>query len=474
MNDMKLGAAYIRVSTAEQAELSPDSQLKMIMDYAKHNNIILSNDHIYSDEGISGRNAEKRPAFQKMISMAKQKPRPFDVILVWKFSRFARNREDSIVYKSMLRKQCGIDVISISEPMGEDNTAVLMEALFEAMDEYYSLNLAQEVKRGMHEKISRGGIIGKPPLGYIVKDGIFVPEPQEAEIVKGIFEDYLRGVPIIQIAINLNALGVTSKNGKLFNTSRIRYILSNPVYIGKLQYSLNSKDLDGIVNGQHLPIISDEMYEAVQNKLSKTRSHYPKNYKRTKTDYYFKGLVRCSNCGATLVRGHERYLQCCKYARGQCEVSHNIKIDKLKEITLDALQQVMLPQATINFVPNDAMPKSNPKNNGISLQLRKEYQKLERINYAFEEGIDTIDEYKTKKAKILATIDTLKSMLAEAEPPTASIDNFKMAVSKVLSIISDPTVSPHIYNEALYSVVDKIVFDRRKNTFDFFYKNIIS
>lgn len=154
---MKIGAAYIRVSTDMQLELSPESQLKAIRDYAKKNDIILSNEFIFRDEGISGRKAEKRPDFMRMIAVAKSKPKPFDVILIWKFSRFARNREDSIVYKSMLRKQCGIDVISISEQLSEDKTSILIEALLEAMDEYYSINLAEEVKRGMTEKARRVG-----------------------------------------------------------------------------------------------------------------------------------------------------------------------------------------------------------------------------------------------------------------------------------------------------------------------------
>ena len=84
---MKLGAAYIRVSTDMQVELSPDSQLKMIKQYAASNDIVISNDFIFADDGISGRSAEKRPQFMKMIALAKTKPKPFDVILVWKFSR---------------------------------------------------------------------------------------------------------------------------------------------------------------------------------------------------------------------------------------------------------------------------------------------------------------------------------------------------------------------------------------------------
>lgn len=148
---MKIAACYIRVSTDDQLEYSPDSQLSLIKKYAKDNGYILPDDYIFIEsEGISGRKADKRPSFQRMIAKAKQKPTPFETLLLWKFSRFARNREDSIVYKSMLHKQ-GINVISISEPIGDDKMSVILEAMIEAMDEYYSLNLSEEVRRGMFE-----------------------------------------------------------------------------------------------------------------------------------------------------------------------------------------------------------------------------------------------------------------------------------------------------------------------------------
>ena len=117
MSDLKIGAAYIRVSTHDQEEYSPESQVKMIHDYASKNGIIIPNEYVFRDDGISGRKADKRPEFMRMISTAKQKPAPFEVILVWKFSRFARNEEESIVYKSLLRKECKVDVVSVSEPI---------------------------------------------------------------------------------------------------------------------------------------------------------------------------------------------------------------------------------------------------------------------------------------------------------------------------------------------------------------------
>lgn len=110
---MKVAAAYIRVSTDDQLEYSPDSQLEKIKLYAEKNQILLLEEFIFVDEGISERKTKNRPAFNEMIGLVRRKSKPFDVILVWKFSRFARNREDSIVYKSMLRKEQNIDVTQV-------------------------------------------------------------------------------------------------------------------------------------------------------------------------------------------------------------------------------------------------------------------------------------------------------------------------------------------------------------------------
>ena len=174
---MKIAAAYVRVSTDDQLEYSPDSQLQAIRDYAKSHDLILAEEYIFREEdGRSGRQAEKRPEFMRMISTAKQQPPPFEVILCWKYSRFARNQEESIVYKSMLKKD-SIEVISISEPLIDGPFGSLIERIIEWMDEYYSIRLSGEVKRGMTEKVSRGEPVTIPPLGYLMENKQLVPNP---------------------------------------------------------------------------------------------------------------------------------------------------------------------------------------------------------------------------------------------------------------------------------------------------------
>ena len=136
--DCRLAAAYIRVSTDDQVELSPASQLVEIRKWGSANGYIVPDEFVFVDEAKSGRRVTGRDEFRRLIGSAKQKPKPFDAILLWKFSRFARNRDDAVLYKSILRKQLHIEVISIKEPIAEGKLGIIMEAMIEAMDEYYS------------------------------------------------------------------------------------------------------------------------------------------------------------------------------------------------------------------------------------------------------------------------------------------------------------------------------------------------
>lgn len=146
-------ALYARVSSEKQdVDLSVSAQLKALRENAVKNNYQVIKEYV--DEAETGRTTA-RPAFREMIATARRPERPFDIILIWKYSRFARNREDSIIYKAMLRKN-KVQVISITEPFDDSPTGRLLEAMIESLDEFYSDNLSEEVSRGMRESASRG------------------------------------------------------------------------------------------------------------------------------------------------------------------------------------------------------------------------------------------------------------------------------------------------------------------------------
>lgn len=479
-DNMKTAAAYIRVSTDDQIEYSPDSQLKAIRKYAKEHELILPEEFIFIDEGISGRKADKRPSFQRMIGTAKLKPKPFDVILLWKFSRFARNRQDSIVYKSMLRKQCGIDVVSISEQLGEDNTSILIEALIEAMDEYYSLNLAEEVKRGMNEKFSRGGVVSQPPFGYKMDNGIFAPDKANASVVQMIYDDYLSGMGARQIAAKLNDMGIRSTKGNRFENRTIEYILTNPTYIGKLRRSKNGRDnLDRfhqnaentlIIDGKHQPIISKEIYEAVQQRLADNKKLYTRYARHEPVEFMLKGLVKCDNCGATLtMMASHKFLQCHQYSKGACKVSHCVKIDKINTSVIEKLKSDFEHQNFEIAVESRSPVRSSPD---VAAMLEREKKKLSRIREAYEAGIDSLEEYRENKQKIQSRIDELTAQ-AETSAPKTEADIKELISGRIkagLSILESDETSETLKNMTLRSFVDRIIFMKPKGIVEIFYK----
>lgn len=310
----KIGFGYVRVSTDKQEELSPESQRKLLNEYAKNNKIHLLK--IYFEIGISGRKADKRQEFQKMIGAAKSKEHPVDVILVWKFSRFARNQEESIVYKSLLKKDHNVDVISVSEPLAEGPFGSLIERIIEWTDEYYSIRLSGEVTRGMTERAMRGGYQACPPLGYIIierqKPPVIVPA--EAKIIKLIFDLYVNHKKsFFEIARHLNVMGLTTVRGNEFERRSIEYIIQNPLYCGMIRWNRTENETNRIkdkkewiiAQGHHAPIISKEIFEEAQKILQSTsiprRSRPSASY-----THWLSGTLKCPACGRTMTAKHIR------------------------------------------------------------------------------------------------------------------------------------------------------------------------
>lgn len=477
--DLKTAAAYIRVSTDNQTELSPDSQIKVVQQYAKQHGYIIPKEFIFRDDGISGRSADKRPQFNLMIATAKQKPSPFSAVLLWKFSRFARNQEESIFYKSMLRKN-GVEVISISEPMVDGPFGTLIERIIEWSDEYYSIRLSGEVKRGMTEKVERGGAVSIPSFGYNIENKKYVINPDTAPFVKKIFADYLNGVTMLKIAQNLNALKIKTTRGNLWENRTVEYILRNPVYIGKIRWNpkrrtqRNYDDPDiMIVDGQHEPIIDDKTFYRVQELLDINRKkHLPHTHSKTvNEEYMLHGLVKCSNCGASLsmaVKGTS--LQCVNYIHGKCNKSHSISIKKLNEMVITSLDNMLRTGVFPLSVRNVNKTNSEETEIDINNLIAKEEQKLRRIKEAFEDGIYTLEEYKESKQAIDSQIEMLKKKFIK--PQNSEKQLRKKLIEKYKNVpiqLRNNKLSEAEKNDLLRSFVDKIVFNRENTSIQIYF-----
>ena len=437
---LQKAAAYIRVSTEDQTEFSPNAQLKAIKKYCNANSIILENKHIYIDEGISGRKANIRPAFQNMIKHAKNME--FNLILVHKFDRFARSREDSVVYKSLLKKEYGIRVISITETIDDDKFSIILEAMLEAMAEYYSVNLSEEVKKGMTEKAQRGQFQAAPPFGYKMENKNLVVLDNEAKAVKLIFNDFLSGLGFLEIAKKINQLGFLTHRGNKFENRTIEYILKNPVYVGMTRWTSHNKNeqaSNGLISSEsykqscdywasnssskqscsgwassdksmpfysntgtilakssHEVIIDYSTFTMVQEKLAARKKLTKRYYKcaNSKHLHWLNGLVHCQYCGSTFVRNQGDYYNCNGYSKGKCSMSQNIKISLIESAVLKQIK-IDFPDA-VTFLQESKISFNNDVEIILS-QLKKISEKETRAKNAYLSGVDSLAEYDENK-----------------------------------------------------------------------------
>lgn len=476
-------AVYLRVSTDEQAELSPESQLEKIQEYAKREGIVILQDHIYLDAGVSGKKAEKRPAFLRMIAAAKDKDCPFTTLLVWKFSRFARNQEESIFYKSILRSKCGVDVVSISEPLIAGHFGSLIERIIEWMDEFYSIRLSEEVKRSMEVNARRGKLQATPSFGYRVQDGKLVEVPEEAELVRWMFRSFVDGKGLYPIARALNDMGIRTHRGNPFENRTVEYILRNPVYIGKLRWNPTGRTHRDFCNeniilaeGEHAPLIAPDLWDAAQLRLDEVKLQW--GYKArptTELKHWLSGLVRCSSCGATLIFSHPHYYKCNNYARGRCKSSQHIKA----EVLADALVQQMHADATA-LQPLPYHMTYSPKSGGgdiarLETVLRECEKKKARLQDAYLSGVIALEEFATVKRDLEATVAQTQAQLDSLQARTdeehiqATLRN---AIADALQTLTSPDATLEQKNNAARTVLDTCVFDKATATLTITYRSI--
>jgi len=355
-------AIYARVSSDKQdVDLSISAQLKALRDYAlKHEHTTVRE---FVDEAESGRTTA-RPAFREMISTARRPSRPFEIVLVWKYSRFARSREDSIVYKTLLRKH-GVQVISITEPFEDTPTGRLLEAMIESLDEFYSANLGEEVLRGLRESASRGFYVsGYAPYGYRrvkVKDGTkdrvkLEPVPRQAAVVGRLFGRVLEGMGLKELGMELRQEGIASPTDKGWGKTTLYHILTNEVYTGTLVWgrkARNNKLPPVRVEHAWTAIVDRATFDRVQETL-KERAPAQRHPRRTSSKYLLSGLARCGSCGKALVgqdakSGKFSYYVCgtlLKKGAGTCN-AHYLNAAKFENLVIDKIRERILTEQNL-------------------------------------------------------------------------------------------------------------------------------
>ena len=391
---------YGRYSDAGQSEQSIEGQRKVCYEFAEHNdyNIIAE----YIDRATTGTEAENRHEFQRMI--ADSTKRQFQGVLVYQLDRFARNREDSVIYKSVLKKN-GVRVLSARENITSDASGILLESVLEGLAEYFSAENSQKVIRGMALTAEKCEFTGSGvPLGYKIVDKKFALNEDEAPIVKRIFEMYLANKTMVEIIRYLNDNGVKTSKGNPFNKDSIRRILVNRKYLGI--YIFKGKETpSGIPR-----IIDDSTFEQVQILLQKNKKA-PARTKTVEENYLLTTKLFCGHCKAAMTgmsgksstgKVHQYYSCVTQRKRGDCN-KKNVQKAYIENSVVDGVLSI-LTDDYIKDIAKKVSDLSAKENNTdtvkrLKKQLKENETAIANLIKAIETGkaVDVLSEQIEKR-----------------------------------------------------------------------------
>ena len=405
-NSARLGVIYARYSSHNQKEESIEQQVDECMAFAVQNGIKII--HVYADKALSGR-TDKRPQFQRMMRDAEK--RGFSVVIAYKSNRIARDMLNALKYEDRLGKY-GIETLYAKEEFG--NTAAGRFALRTMMNvnQFYSENMAEDIKRGMRDNAENCKVNGALPLGYVKgPDGRYAIDPDEAAVVREIYEKVLEGVAFIDIANDLSARGIKTKQGNLWNKGSFHRMLTNDVYIGVYRHSGYVKE------GGVPPIIEREVFFTMQKYLETKKN--PRGRHRENNDYLLTGKLYCGYCQAPMVgvsgtsrTGSKHYYYTCNTRRtgGDCR-KENVRKDYIERLVAERTQRFILQDDVIEWIADSAMDllaefSSESEIAEMESELAENRKATKNIMTAIEQGIFTA----TTKERLLELEENISSL----------------------------------------------------------------
>lgn len=396
---------YARYSSDNQREESIEGQLRECMAYCKKNDITVL--RTYIDRAMSAK-TDHRPDFQRMIKDSAKGL--FDVIIVWKLDRFARNRYDSAHYKAQLRKY-GVKVLSATENISDGPEGIILESMLEGMAEYYSAELSEKVIRGHTEnalKCKYNG--GTPTFGYIIdKDMQYQIDPRTAPAVLEMFTMYDKGATMKEIVAYMSERGVTTVRGKKIDLNFMARLLKNRKYIGEYSYR-------HIITPNGIPaIVPQDLFDRVQQRLAVNRKA-PARHK-AEDDYLLTTKLFCGTCGAMMVgesgtsssKGRKyHYYRCVNTKKHRaCDAKHKtVRKLPLENAVVNAVMAKIMDDSFVEYVA-DAVMDIQSRESSVLPALRKQLEEAESgitnmlnaiqmgiINASTKQRLDELEERK--------------------------------------------------------------------------------
>ena len=448
-------ALYARFSSDNQRTESIDAQVRAMEAYCKQHGYVIVERYI--DEAKSAL-TDRRPAFQQMISDSSNGT--FNILLVHKLDRFARNRYDSAIYKRELKKN-GVTVYSVLENLDNSPESIMMEAVLEGMSEYYSINLSREVMKGMREtalQCKHTG--GKPPLGYDVDPVTkrLVINEEEAKTIQLIFRMYADGLGYSAILDTLHENNMLTKTGRTFQKNSLHDLLINPKYQGLYTFNLRSakglcgtrnnhvyKDEEDIIaiEGGCPAIVDKETFAVVQKRIAANKNAGRRN--TAKENYLLSGRVFCKECGKSMC-GNSRHsgrnktyhvTYRCLTRQHSCN-NKEITRDYLDAYIVELLEKHMLNTRSMNQIAKRINKMSESSDNDRSQEEKK--QELETVILALQNVADAVE------AGLMS--DTLLKRLNDLETRKYILEEeLKDIQHKATPVHVDPSVILFRYSE---------------------------
>lgn len=408
----ELAVVYARYSSHSQGEQSIEGQLAEAYKYAASHGYTIV--HEYVDRAKSGR-TDNRDEFQKMLKDTAKKQ--FSVIILWKVDRFGRNREEITFNKHRCKKN-GVRVEYIAETIPNTPEGVILESVLEGFAEYYSLQLSQNIRRGLSESVEKcQSTGGNRPLGYLTgPDKKFIIDPKTAPTVKMIFDMYAAGSTVTEIIAHLNELGLRTLRGGHFTKNSLHSILKNEKYTGVYIYR-DRRIEDGMPR-----IIDDATFQKVQNML-KVNKRAPAA-KWSKADYLLTDKLFCGKCGSTMIgesgtsktgTKHNYYI-CSKKKRFRKCDKKAVRQDILEPLVIEATLEILNDDELLEFIIENtwkfyqAQDESREELEALHHQLAQTETAIANLVKAIEAGIlnaatkKRMDELEAQQKELTAAI----------------------------------------------------------------------
>ena len=483
---------YARYSSDLQSETSIDDQVRLCRERAEYEDMTVI--EIYSDYAISGGNLSNRPGMLSLLDAAKGGG--FAVVYAEALDRISRDQEDiAAIFKRLTH--ANVRIVTLSE--GEVNE--LHIGLKGTMNALFLKDLALKTRRGQRGRVEAGKIPGGNSYGYkivrrILDDGSASTgerevDPDQAAVIRRIYQEYADGMAPRRIAGRLNAEGIPSPRGGQWNASTINGsrqrrngILNNELYIGHITYNRQSfvKDPEtgrriGRLNPEHewvikevpeLRIVGDALWSRVQAIKGRYSSRW--GNKRQTRKRLLTGLVKCGCCGGSMtIVNRERYYCSAKRERGTCDSTVGIKAADIEDRVLTGLKEILLGNEDLidAFVVEFKAEVSRLRKTRGTRE-RQVQKDLNKVNTAIKRCLTFITEGDGNPGLVRDELHTLEDRKRDLEQTLAAnhkeqpvelhpnmAELYRKKVTELQSLLTDDTARPQAM-ELIRTMIDRI------------------